>query len=59
MFSPTLNSVSEGTKRYDGARTEEEMLKFVARFIEDRVTSSKLQDHQYFGFLENVILEDG
>ena len=51
--------MSEGTKRYDGARTEEEMLKFVARFIEDRVSSSILQDHQYFGFLENVILEDG
>ena len=33
-----LNSVSEGTKRYDGARAEEEMLKFLARFIEDRVS---------------------
>ena len=31
------NAVSEGTKKYDGARTEEEMLKFLARFIEDRV----------------------
>ena len=35
--SNCLNSVSEGTKRYDGARAEEEMLKFLARFIEDRV----------------------
>ena len=32
--------VSEGTKRYDGARTEEEMIKFVARFVEDRVSWS-------------------
>ena len=30
--------MSEGTKRYDGARAEEEMLKFLARFIEDRVS---------------------
>ena len=32
--------VSEGTKRYDGARTEEEMIRFVARFVEDRVSWS-------------------
>ena len=44
-FLIVYDPVSEGTKRYDGARTEEEMIKFVARFVEDRVSWSWNMTH--------------